>query len=121
MQRTKNTQPRWKKTGGGQARINGRTIKSGETFRAHPSQIPQAFRDIIIPVDNIEEQQAPEPVSAFTVKSRGGGWFDVVNQETGQPVNDNALREEDAKELADKMEFGLVEEQPEEEEENPDE
>jgi len=121
MQRTKETKPRWRKTGGGEFRLGGRTIKSGEVFRAKPRQIPKAFRDVIIPLDNIEEP-APEPKSAFAVKSRGGGWYDVVNQETGHRMNDNALREDQAKELADKMEFGLTppNEEPGEEEE-PDE
>jgi hypothetical protein len=47
----------------------------------------------------------PEPVtvshSTLEIKELGRGWFDVVNTETGKPINEKRLREADAKALHD--------------------
>lgn len=113
MERTKpinNPAPeniRWKKIGGGSLRltINGRKriIKPNEKFRAALNEVPQAFRDVIIPLEDLPGS-APAPVIAgietvYTLKTREkGGWYDVVDK-NGKVLNEKALK----KDVADKL------------------
>ena len=112
MERTKDNNSeskviRWKKIGGGSLRlkINGKNtiIKPEQRFRATEEEIPEAFRDVIIPQQEIPGKvpaiqiKAEDPV--YTVKPRGkGGWFDVVDAD-GKALNEKALKEETAKKL----------------------
>jgi hypothetical protein len=59
-----------------------------------------------IKVKGLEDvKHEPEPVtvsrSTLEIKELGRGWFDVVNTETGKPINEKRLREADAKALHD--------------------
>jgi len=95
----------WKKVGGGSLRFKGRIIKPGEKFKATEEEIPKAFRDTVIALENIvgtmklppPPENVVEPV--FTVRSRGsGGWYDVVD------ANDKALNEKALKkDIAEKL------------------
>ena len=109
MKRTKNTEPlRWRQTGGGSfyLRTGGKTriIKPGQVFSASIEDIPQAFRDTIVPVDGkalveAEKQNLPEPAKLeYSVKHLGGGWYDVLSS-AGKNQNESSLRKEDAEEL----------------------
>jgi len=94
---------RWKKTGRGSFRFQGRIIKPGETFLATPEQIPAAFRDIVYPLDSVKEKEAaPLKVtkSVYEVKPRGKSksQFDVVDG-NGKVLNEKVL----SKELAEKL------------------
>lgn len=100
---------RFQKMGGGSFRgtIQGRyrIIKPGEVFLARLDEIPEKFRDTIIPVDGenyktVKEQiEAEKPVPVeYTLKHRGGGWFNVLDK-NGKQVNEKALKREAAKEL----------------------
>lgn len=107
MERTKtNTEPkqiRWKKTGGGSFRLGNRIIKPGQTFSATEAEIPQAFRDVVIPSGSIPAAK-PTPViigaePGYKLKSRGTGrWYDVVNAK-GKAINEKALKKEVAEKL----------------------
>ena len=81
---------------------NGKIIKPGEVFSALPSQIPEGFRDVVVPVDDLPEEVVMTPKVAeieYTLKSRGqGGWYDVVDS-NGKIVNDKALKLTDANQL----------------------
>ena len=53
MERTKSSEtnktlPLWLKIGGGSMRINKQIIKPGQKFRALESDIPAAFRDLVV-------------------------------------------------------------------------
>lgn len=105
MQRSKNKDPRplWKKLGGGTMGFKGRDIKSGETFRAYKQEIPERFMDLLQLVrdgDKQMQEKEPEPKQNLRIESVGGGWYNVVNAETGNPVNDKKLRKQEAEELA---------------------
>lgn len=99
----------WVKTGGGSfvADINGRrrTIKPGQQFSARLEDIPEAFRDTVVPVDGAELKVAEaevEPVDVakleYTISPRGGNWFDVLDS-NGKQVNEKSLRKDAAEEL----------------------
>ena len=109
MQRSKNKDPRplWKKLGGGAMGIRGKDVKSGETFRVYEQEIPEQFKDLLQKVrdgDEEKQEKEPEPKRNLRIESVGGGWYNVVNEETGTAINDKGLREQEAKELAGKVE-----------------
>lgn len=99
----------YRKLGGGTFRTKtGKIVKPRENFRAYPEDIPAAFKDVIVPVEPEELQQAlvkeekektEMNATKYEVKERSPGWFDVVNSE-GKAVNESALRKQEAEELA---------------------
>jgi len=106
----------WKKIGGASfhANIGGhvRIIKPGQVFAAKPEEIPEGFKDMLIPVDpkhlaemqlqgeKLAEKNAPKLL--YRLQPKGGGWWDVVNED-GKIQNEKALREDDAKKLLDNL------------------
>ena len=74
-----NDEIRWKKIGGGSLRFKGRIIKPGQVFRAKADEIPQSFRDVVVPLQEIPGQKSPAPPEhevvepVYTAKPRGGG------------------------------------------------
>lgn len=95
---------RWKKIGGGPLYLQNRIIKPGQVFRARPSEISKAFRDTVIPLEDIPEEK---PVvidvkpSNYSIKPRGKSktWFDVIDAQE-KVVNEKALTKEQAQKLA---------------------
>jgi hypothetical protein len=82
---------------------NGRIIKLNQVFEATEAEIPKAFRDVVVPVAPLPEPPALEVISGgYQVRSRGPGWYDVVNAQ-GKVVNENALRQADAQELLERL------------------
>lgn len=109
---------RWRKTGGGPflAYINGKKkwIKPGQIFDAKPSEIPQGFRDTVIPVDKnvievVEKKAVAEALNArqpeYNAIHRGAGWYNVVDED-GKIINEKALKKEDAYELIAQLKGG---------------
>lgn len=98
---------RWRKIGGGSLRltIDGkkRIIKPNEKFKAATHEVPQAFRDVIVPLEDIPGSP-PAPIvkgieTVYTAKPRGkGGWYDVVDK-NGKVLNEKALKKEVAEKL----------------------
>lgn len=107
---------RYKKIGGGSftATINGkaRWIKPGEVFDARPEEIPEAFRDTIIPLDMTlkekadavpAQRKAPSKLLYFVKKRENGvGYYDVVDKD-GKVQNEKALRKDKAEELLESL------------------
>lgn len=111
MMKRKIEKVRFHKYGGGSFRLaDGKIIKPGQTFSAYPSEIPEAFRDQIRPVDKEKAEVFKDAGVAevfepkFEKKSKGGGWYDVVNTETGKVMNEASIREEQADELIKALE-----------------
>jgi hypothetical protein len=86
----------------------GTIIKPGQRFRAYPHEIPEAFRDLVEPLDaeaviKIEEKIAldeAEVEELYEIRpAKGVGWFDVVNIASEKPINTKSLRKPDAEEL----------------------
>ena len=99
---------KWKKTGGGSLRFNGRIIKPGQIFKAKASEISPNFRDVVIPLETIPGDVVvptiPDPAIKaveveYKLKSRGsGGWFDVIDK-NGKALNEKALKKDIAEKL----------------------
>lgn len=110
MKRVKETGAiRWKKEGGGSftAYIGGKKkmIKPGQVFVARLDEIPEAFRDTIVPVDGVELEVAKKAEDSvdvakltYTISPKGGNWFNVLDAE-GKQVNEKSLRRLEAEEL----------------------
>ncbi len=106
MERTipSNEPIRWRKTGGGALYLHRKIIKPGQVFTARPSEISKAFRDTVIPLEEIPAEAPPPPLEItkadYSVKPRGKSksWFDVVDSK-GKVVNEKAL----TKEIAEKL------------------
>lgn len=98
----------WVKEGGGSAIliIQGvkRMIKPGQKFAAIPVEVPEAFRDTIVPLDGVKvEESTLEAVkSEYAIQHKSGGWYDVVDH-SGKIVSENSLRKEDALAFIDKL------------------
>ena len=89
--------------------FQGKHIKPNQKFQAKLEDIPEAFRDIIVPLDlaEFEKAEAKEAVGAdveleYFVKSRGAGYYDVVDGD-GKPQNEKALRKEAAEALIESL------------------
>lgn len=57
--------------------------------------------EVITAEETVVEEEAvePPPQVGLELKSKGGGWWDVINMATGQPINDRSLRKADAEHL----------------------
>lgn len=128
MERKTRRKIKWHKQGGGSFHMrDGRIIKPNQKFEAYPEDIPDGFRDVVVPLEPLPEdeplqsatefelQQAESPAS-LDEKQEGqakyeiqpqqyekqerdtSGWFDVVDSE-GNHVNKKALREDEAENL----------------------
>ena len=105
MERTTNPTGviRWKKIGGGGFYFRNHIIKPGQIFTARPEDIPKAFRDTVIPLDEIVEvPEVPVVVTktTYTKQPRGKSklWFDVIDDK-GKVLNEKALKEDVADQL----------------------
>lgn len=88
------------KKGGGSLRIRrgNKIVKPGERFWARPEEIPEAFSDTIVPVDKAAlpaEERVDAVAPSYSLKHRGGGWFDIVDQQ-GKQINQRAMKKADA-------------------------
>jgi hypothetical protein len=104
----KDDRPLWRKTGRKSMRLSGKIIKPGQRFRAYPSEIPEAFRDLVECLDKEEVARIEKEVVLQETKveelyeirpAKGVGWFDVVNIVSEKPINTKSLRKADAEEL----------------------
>lgn len=73
---------------------NGRTLHPGDTIECEPEELKGAM-------DKFKCTVEPPPlVQIRTLKiverSGGRGWYDVINETAKRPLNDHALRLEDA-------------------------
>ena len=117
----------FKKIGGGSLRLNGRIIKPNEIFTAKKEEIPTSLRNVIIPLGTTwsnldgdgfqgvnevkkfpeeEKKEIEQAVPKYLVVPRGNSnsWFDVVNAQTGKPINEKALRKDVAEQLKHDLE-----------------
>lgn len=106
MERIKNKKLTFKKIGGGSFRtsIDGkyRIIKSGEVFEAYLDEIPEAFQDVIVCLDKsvlqatkdekeLEDSITEQQYEVMAIKG-SKGWYNVVNLQTGKPINTKKMR-----------------------------
>lgn len=106
MKRTTETEEiRWQKIGGGSFNMGNRIIKPGQYFFAKLEDIPEGFRDVVVPsdgrtVETIEEEKVEEVDSAdveYFLKHRGGGWYNIVDADD-KVISESAMKKEAAEE-----------------------
>ena len=92
--------------------MGSRIIKPGQVFKAHPDEIPDGFKDVVVRVESAAaaESVAEAPVKAeapvakaeYFVKSRSAGYYDVVDAD-GKLMNEKALRKAAAEALIESL------------------
>lgn len=103
----KETLPTWKKIGGGTLWLKGHMIKPGETFKSAEKDIPEAFRDMMIPWDGTadsENAKQPEPSAPilYSLEKTSDGKYNVVNGQ-GKAINETPIEKEAAEELVESL------------------
>lgn len=107
MQRTKGHQEdgkvQWRKIGGGTFRLKSskRIIKPQQLFWARPDEVPEAFRDVIIPVAGLPEEPPLEVTGGaytLTPDAEAPGKYNIQDAQ-GKQLNEGPL----AKDEADKI------------------
>lgn len=86
-------------------------IEPGETFKATPFEV-RNIQHKVEPLEPIPEEQEKPPIQRFQVLHKGGGRYAVINEATGETVNDKWLSKTEANELAgidDESETGEAE------------
>jgi hypothetical protein len=106
MERVNDGRILWQKLGGGGFMLHGKLIKSKDKFRATPNEIPNAFKDVVVPLEDYVLE--PQVVDAFVAKKevnysmqqrgKSKSWFDVVDGK-GKAINAKALTKEQATSL----------------------
>jgi len=85
---------RFKKTGGGSLRWNGRIIKPNEIFMARPEEVPFGFRNVVVPLDPIPEDSPIIPGDNFKLAETPAKVGDV-GKKTDEPEKPDSLPEGD--------------------------
>jgi hypothetical protein len=97
---------RWSHTGGGSFWLNNHIIKPGQVFYAKASEVPEAFRDQLKPLDGTPDPdrkpvvgvQSTFKMVALEAEGDEEVKYNVVN-EKGKAINGKPLTEEKAKAL----------------------
>jgi len=110
MEDEKGKEIRWRKIGGGSLRyIRRRIIKPNERFIAREDEIPSAFREYVVALEDLPQtevkEEAKEEVkenptkTQYEMRTDGGGWWDIINVTSGKPINEKKLRKADAEKV----------------------
>jgi hypothetical protein len=93
---------KWRNSGGGTFRMaGGKIIKPNQVYKAYEDQVPAAFRDTQICLEEIPTEVKVIPKKSknatpkYEIVHKGAGWYDVIDS-SGKPVNEKALREAEA-------------------------
>jgi hypothetical protein len=88
------TRPKWRKTTNGtHYHSDGQVVNKGEILYAHDWELSDVIK---AGFNNLDAIPAADLGKTLSVKSRGGGWYDVVNTATLQKLNSKPLRREAA-------------------------
>lgn len=92
---------RWKKIGNGSFILNNRYIKPGQTFTATVEEIPTAFRDLIIPLEKLPEDQllsVKKSSNYSIVEIEGTNTWNIVDGQ-GKVLNEKPMVRIEAEKL----------------------
>lgn len=92
---------RWKKIGNGSFILNNRYIKPGQTFMATVNEIPVAFRDLIVPVEGLPEDQfltVKKSSNYKIVEIEGTNTWNIVDSQ-GKVLNEKPMVRIEAEKL----------------------
>jgi hypothetical protein len=94
---TMTTPIKWKKIGSGGFLFNNRYIKPGQIFSASLEEIPVAFRDVIVPMEELPADRLLSPTSSNykMVEIEGEGTYNIVDIH-GKTLNEVPLEYEEA-------------------------
>lgn len=95
---------------GGTFRLADQTIiKPNQKFKANPDEIPAVFGDSVICLEEdqlesaeIKDEEVKKPEYEIEADETPG-WYNIKHKETGKLVNENKLREDQAKEELEKL------------------
>jgi len=84
----------WKKMGGGSLHWNNRIIKPNQTFRARPDDIPEAFRDTIVPLETLPDDSllSKDSMASFHLEKdeKDENLYNVISR-AGKKVNEEPM------------------------------
>ena len=96
---------RWLNKGGPFRSPSGTIINHGKTFFAEPFEIPESFRDVIVPVDPIVDASVVEavlPGYTTVLVDADANTFNILDGR-GKIVNESPLSAEDAEAFLARM------------------
>lgn len=77
--------------------ISGEEVTAEETVTEEVSESEESKQ-----IEEAVTEEISEPVaSTFSIKHKGAGLYDVINDATGEKINDKPLKKSEAQELAD--------------------
>lgn len=90
----------WKKIGSGGFLFNNRYIKPGQIFTATVEEIPLAFRDVIVPTEDVPtDKLLVNPETLYKKELiEGTNTYNIVSS-TGKILNENPVTLEEAEKL----------------------
>lgn len=86
---------------GPKGRKGYKIIPSGSKFWAYPHEIPEGFKDIVVPLNAVpEKEELPLDVekTEYTKVHKGGGKYNVVDS-NGKVINEDLLTKDEAVDL----------------------
>jgi len=90
---------RWRKIGGGiHNHRDGQIVRRGEILVATQLEI-EPFKNLFVPLDPLVDIKEEQPTKRLFIEHRGGGKYNVINENTGKPINDELLTREQAENL----------------------
>jgi hypothetical protein len=90
----------------GTLKYEGKKYHPGDTFEAQEFEM-RFFLDTLERLDEPEEPEKDAPYFGLRLRHKGAGKYDVINEATGEPINDSLLDKEEAQALIEKeMEAG---------------
>jgi hypothetical protein len=87
---------RWVNKTGTVRLVDGRKFARGKPFYAYEREIPQGFRDVILPLGPVPVKPVLKPIAGFKLEDKGGGYYDVVNVKSGKAIFEKGMRREEA-------------------------
>ena len=108
---------RYKKIRGGiHKHGDGQVVRKGEILYADPESLSPIVLEGFTCLDE-EIKQATSGIS-LGIRDKGNGWYDVINKNTGEKLNDKSLRAKDARQfITGDLEDSIKEEKREEKKE----
>lgn len=93
---------KWRKMGGGSFRLkSGKIIKPNQVFTAIVDDIPEAFRDVVVAMEDLPDEPPViiDPIKdQYRIESDSTGKFNIIDVH-GKVINENPLSPNEAQEM----------------------
>jgi len=100
MQRKEVKRLKWQKvSGGNHLHSDGKRYKKGDILLAHPHELSDALKSDYkcLDIDESKGEEIKDHGILLEIHHKGGGWYDVINTITGEPLNDSSMKRDVAK------------------------